>query len=59
MGTGITTAIWFCTSDHGTVMCTPFAGRIDDGLVPSSSARTSSDHTPVAFTTTDARTSIV
>ena len=44
------------TFDHGTVMWMPLAGRIDAGCVPSSSARTSSAHTPAAFTTTRART---
>ena len=39
------------TFAHGTVMCTPLAGRIESGWRPSSRARTLSDHTPVAFTT--------
>ena len=43
---------------HGTVMWMPLAGRIEFGWLPSSSARTSSDHTPDALTTTRARTSI-
>ena len=46
------------TFDHGTVMWMPLAGRIDAGCAPSSSARTSSAHTPAAFTTTRARTRI-
>ena len=39
------------TSDQGSVMWTPLAGRIESGWIPSSSARTSSAHTPVALTT--------
>ena len=46
------------TFDHGTVMWTPLAGRIELGCTPSSSARTSSAHTPAAFTTHPACTSI-
>ena len=44
------------TFSHGTVMWMPLAGRIDCGCVPSSSARTSSEKTPAAFTTERART---
>src|ERR1044072_5217196 len=42
---------------HGTVMWMPLAGRIESGCVPSSSARTSSDHTPAALRTDRARRS--
>jgi hypothetical protein len=44
---------------HGTVTWMPFAGRIESGCVPSSRARTSSAHTPAAFTTARTRTSNV
>ena len=42
------------TLSHGTVMWMPLAGRMESGWVPSSRARTSSAHTPAAFTTTSA-----
>ena len=42
------------TFSHGTVMWMPLAGRMLSGSAPSSRARTSSLHTPVALTT-DAR----
>ena len=45
------------TFSHGTVMWMPLAGRMLPACAPSSRARTSSAHTPVAFTTTRARTS--
>ena len=45
----------FRTRSHGTVTCTPFAGRMDAGCSPSSRARTSSAQTPVALTTARAR----
>ena len=56
--TGRTAAMSLRTNDHGTVMWMPLAGRIEPGLVPSSSARTSSLHTPVALTMAVARTSM-
>ena len=47
------------TRSQGTVMCTPLAGRMLSGWVPSSRARTSSDQTPVALTMMEAATSMV
>ena len=47
----MTAAIWFRTLCQGTVMWMPLAGRIESGSMPSSSVRTSSDHTPAALTT--------
>ena len=58
-GTGKTQAMSLRTFSHGTVMWIPLAGRIESGCVPSSSARTSSLHTPAALTTVVARTSTV
>jgi hypothetical protein len=58
LGTGTTAAMSLRTLDHGTAMWMPLAGRIVCGWVPSSSARTSSAHTPVALTTTRALASI-
>ena len=55
LGTGMTAAMSQGSRSAGTVTCTPLAGRMACGSVPSSSARTSSAHTPVALTTTLAR----
>ena len=44
------------TSRQGIVTWTPLAGRIESGCAPSSRRRSSSAHTPVADTTTRART---
>ena len=55
-GTGTIAAMSLRTFSHGTVMWIPLAGRIECGCVPSSSARTSSENTPAAFTTVFART---
>ena len=52
------TAMSLPTRCQGSVMCTPFAGRIEPGWTPSSSARTSSAHTPQALTIDRAATSI-
>ncbi len=57
LGTGTTAAMSLRTLCHGTVMWMPLAGRMVSGWVPSSRARTSSAHTPVALTTTRADTS--
>lgn len=57
-GTGMTTATSLRTSSHGTVRCTPLAGMtVVDGR-PASWPSTSSTQTPVALTTTRARTAI-
>ena len=58
-GTGTMAAMSLRTFSHGTVMWTPFAGRSDAGCAPSSSVRTSSDHTPAALRTTFASMSNV
>ena len=55
---GTTTAMSLRTLSHGTVMWMPLAGRMLSGSLPSSRARTSSLHTPVALTTARARTSM-
>ena len=55
-GTGITAAMSQGRRSAGTVTCTPLAGRMALGWVPSSMARTPSAQTPVALTTTLART---
>ncbi len=55
--TGITAAMSQGKAASGTVTWMPLAGRIEGGSRGSSNPRTSSDQTPAAFTTTDARTS--
>ena len=54
----MTTAMSLRTFSHGTVMWMPLAGRIESASWPSSSVRSSSAHTPAAFTTTLAATSM-
>ncbi len=55
--TGMTAAMSQGNASSGTVMWMPLAGRIERGSCRSSNVRISSDQTPAAFTTTDARTS--